>query len=136
MIRSKEVFITGMMFVLIVLLGCMVDITEYKFNQKYSGKTQAVLIEVVSEDYLWAPYHGGEVKERTRYKSRYIFEVNDEDYAFTLTSSIPVDNSELTILYNPSNPFDAQYNYNEVNKFESENARWRNLPYVFKTNIE
>ena len=78
------------------------------------------------EPYLYAPYHGGEV--RTKYKTHvtYSFTVDEYTYSinYTFEGIVNTYPDVIDIIYNPDNPDEFWYNHAVIDNPDATEIKW------------
>lgn len=104
---SEDDFMTIICVVLglTFLLGLAIvgNFLKYKELRDYKYDS-AFFIQEVEEPYLYTPYHGGVVQEKSYYYFTYCYIVDGEEYTFTLKRNTCNKPEEIKIMYNPENP--------------------------------
>ncbi len=115
--------------ILLVILVILAVYGHIKKNQSIARCTESTIATVSYENvepYLYAPYHGGEV--RTKYKTHvtYSFTVDEYTYSinYTYESIVNTYPDVIDVIYNPDDPDEFWYNHAVISNPGTTEIKW------------
>lgn len=117
--------------VALILVGCIfllisVGIPTAKLWFNCTEEACATMSDVYVEDYLYAPFHGGQVTEKHRTHVSYVFD--DGITKHTIHKTYPDLYNEyptsIKIKYNPSNPNEFWFDNSMVSEDSDSKPEW------------
>lgn len=115
--KIKDVLVS--IFIIVMFGGFLsIAVTGNVWESKFKNKCTEEVVGYVSneyvEDYLYAPYHGGEVQQRYKTHVTYSFDVDETRYNVYMQHPGYFTYPEAMVFrYNPDNPTEFIYDVSE-----------------------